>query len=72
MLITRVRAMPPALGVAPRDLEKEWQATPALKVCVMNGLTKKELERAGTIVRHAVTSVMKGKKWQASRPGSAA
>lgn len=64
--------MPPALGVAPRELEKEWRATPALKVCVMNGLTKKEVERAGTIVRHAITSVMKGKKWQVGRPGSAA
>lgn len=72
VLTTRLRAMPPALGVAPRDLEKEWHAVPAIKVCVMNGLTKKELERAGTIVRHAITSVLKGKKWQASRPGSSA
>lgn len=64
--------MPPPLGVTPREMEKEWHATPAIKVCVMNGLTKKELERAGTIVRHAVTTVMKGKKWQVSRPGSSA
>ena len=34
VLITRLRAMPQALGVAPKDLEREWKPNPALKVCV--------------------------------------
>lgn len=55
--------MPRALGVAPKDLEKEWQAQPAIKVCVTTGLTKKETEKAGIIIRHAITSVMKSRKW---------
>lgn len=69
VLITRLKAMPPALGVAEKDLVKEWQMSPAIKVCVTTGLNRKELEKAGTVVRHAVTSVMKGKRWQRERPG---
>lgn len=56
--------MPTPIGVSPRDLQKEWQAKPALKVCITNGLSKKETEKAGIIIRHAITTVMKGKKWQ--------
>ena len=62
--MTRLKSMPQALGVAPRELDREWQAVPALKVCVTTGLTKKETEKAGIIIRHAITTVMKGKKWQ--------
>jgi serine palmitoyltransferase len=35
---------------------------PALKVCVTTGLTKKEIEKAGTIIRHAITKVMTKRK----------
>jgi serine palmitoyltransferase len=56
--------MPVALGATPKDLIKEWQPVPALKVCITTGLNKKETEKAGIIIRHAVTTVMKGKKWQ--------
>lgn len=31
---------------------------PALKVCVTNGLSKKEMEKAGIVIRHAITKVM--------------
>lgn len=31
---------------------------PALKVCVTTGLSKKEIEKAGVVIRHAVTKVM--------------
>lgn len=31
---------------------------PALKVCVTSGLSKKEVEKAGIIIRHAITKVM--------------
>jgi serine palmitoyltransferase len=56
--------MPPALGATPRDLVKEWVPKPALKVCVTTGLNKREIEKAGIVVRHAITTVMKSKKWQ--------
>ncbi|GIZ38267.1 hypothetical protein CKM354_000168800 [Cercospora kikuchii] len=64
VLITRLKSMPGALGLAPKDLEKEWQPQPALKVCVTSGLTKKETEKAGIVIRHAITTVMKSRKWQ--------
>ncbi|KAK5135029.1 hypothetical protein LTR08_005689 [Meristemomyces frigidus] len=64
VMITRLKAMPKALGVSEKDSLKEWFAQPGLKVCVTIGLTKKEMERAGVVVRHAVTTVMKGKRWQ--------
>lgn len=31
---------------------------PALKVCVTTGLSKKEIEKAGVTIRHAITKVM--------------
>lgn len=34
------------------------QAQPALKVCATNGLSKKEIEKAGVTIRHAITKVM--------------
>ncbi|WPH04348.1 serine palmitoyltransferase 1 [Acrodontium crateriforme] len=64
VLITRLKSMPVALGVAPRDTQREWQPRPSLKVCITTGLSKKETEKAGVIIRHAITTVMKGKKWQ--------
>ena len=35
---------------------------PALKVCVTTGLTKKEIERAGITIRHAITKIVKQRK----------
>lgn len=35
-----------------------WQPSPALKVCVTSGLSRKDIEKAGTTIRHAVTKVM--------------
>lgn len=31
---------------------------PALKVSVTSGLSKKEIEKAGIVIRHAITKVM--------------
>jgi serine palmitoyltransferase len=56
VLITRLKAFPLGLGVNPRDAG--WQPTPALKVCVTSGLTKKETEKAGITIRHAITKVI--------------
>lgn len=60
VLITRLKSMPPALGAVPRD--QGWQPPPALKVCVTSGLSKKETEKAGIVIRHAITKVMSRKK----------
>lgn len=60
VLITRLKSMPPALGAAPRD--QGWQPQPALKVCVTSGLSKKETEKAGVTIRHAITKIMTRKK----------
>lgn len=60
VLVTRLKAFPIGLGLNPRDAG--WQPTPALKVCVTSGLTKKETEKAGTVIRHAVTKIMGKRK----------
>ena len=64
VLVTRLKAMPIPVGASAKDLVKDWQPQPALKVCVTTGLSRKETESAGKVVRHAITSVMKGRKWQ--------
>lgn len=60
VMITRMKAMPAALGVATKDIG--WQPQPALKVCVTVGLSKKDTEKAGVIIRHAITKIMTRKK----------
>lgn len=60
VLITRLKAFPIGLGINPRDAG--WQPQPALKVCVTSGLTKKETEKAGTTIRHAITKVVSRRK----------
>jgi serine palmitoyltransferase len=60
VLVTRLRAMPKAVGSAPNAVG--WQPTPALKVCVTSGLTKKETEKAGVIIRHAITKIVSKRK----------
>ena len=47
---------------APNGKAKEPEVQPALKVCVTTGLTKKEIERAGITIRHAITKVVKQRK----------
>lgn len=37
---------------------EDWKLQPALKVCVTTGLTKKEIEKAGVTIRHAITKVL--------------
>ncbi|KAK5761675.1 serine palmitoyltransferase component [Elasticomyces elasticus] len=64
VLVTRLRSPPMAIGTSARDAEREWRPRPGIKVCVTTGLSRKETEAAGKTVRHAITSVMKGRKWQ--------
>lgn len=59
VLITRTRTMPLLAGA-----KDQWQPRPALKICVTNALTKKEMERAGKTISYAIAAVMKRKKWQ--------
>ncbi|EPQ64100.1 Bgt-972 [Blumeria graminis f. sp. tritici] len=56
VLITRTKTMP----LSPRNNSKDsdWKIQPALKVCITTGLTKKETEKAGVVIRHAITKVM--------------
>ena len=48
--------MPIIRNIGPKD--GEWIVQPALKVCVTSGLSKKDTEKAGVIIRHAITKVM--------------
>ena len=58
VLITRLKSMPRA-GSAK---EVGWEPQPALKVCITTGLSRKEIERAGITIRHAITKVIKQRK----------
>ncbi|KAJ5448883.1 Glycosyl transferase family 48 [Penicillium cf. griseofulvum] len=55
VLITRLKTLED-------NFEPKQVVPPALKVCVTTGLTKKEIEKAGTIIRHAITKVMSKRK----------
>lgn len=57
VLITRLKTLPSLKSVGkPKD--ESWAIRPALKVCITSGLSKKEIEKAGTTIRHAITKVM--------------
>ncbi|OCL01931.1 PLP-dependent transferase [Glonium stellatum] len=60
VLITRLKSMPVALGSGPSD--QGWQPQPALKVCITTGLSKKETEKAGIVIRHAITKIVTRRK----------
>lgn len=47
--------MPDTVGAK----EQGWQAPPAIKVCMTTALSKKEIEKAGVVIRHAITKIMK-------------
>ena len=48
--------MPRPIHATPKDIG--WEPQPALKVCITTGLSRKEVERAGITIRHAVTKVI--------------
>jgi serine palmitoyltransferase len=56
VMITRLKIRP--FENAIRDKKSTWTAQPALKLCITTALSKKDIEKAGTTVRHAVTKVM--------------
>ncbi|SPO05074.1 related to LCB1 - serine C-palmitoyltransferase subunit [Cephalotrichum gorgonifer] len=59
VLITRLKSVPSAASFESKG--EAWIVRPALKVCMTVGLSKKEVEKAGTIIRHAVTKVLSRK-----------
>lgn len=56
MLITRLKGMSISSHMSLKD--GTWTVQPALKVCVTSGLSKKDVEKAGVTIRHAITKVM--------------
>jgi serine palmitoyltransferase len=55
VLITRLKCLDD-------NFEPKQKVPAALKVCVTIGLTKKEIEKSGTIIRHAITKVLSRRK----------
>ncbi|KAL1989853.1 hypothetical protein VTN49DRAFT_7050 [Thermomyces lanuginosus] len=51
VMITRLKYL--ADNVSPKQ-----PVNPALKVCITVGMTRKEIEKAGTVIRHAITKIM--------------
>ncbi|MCJ1235604.1 serine palmitoyltransferase component [Varicellaria rhodocarpa] len=60
VLISRLKSMPRAVNK--KEAGWESQIQPALKVCATSGLTRKEIERAGITIRHAITKVVSKRK----------
>ncbi|KAK0713142.1 pyridoxal phosphate-dependent transferase [Lasiosphaeria miniovina] len=56
VMITRLKGTPISANTALKD--GNWTVQPALKVCVTSGLSKKDIEKAGVTIRHAITKVM--------------
>jgi len=57
VLITRLKGWPitnHTVGLK----DGAYTVAPALKVCITSGLSKKEIEKAGVTIRHAITKVM--------------
>lgn len=59
-MITRLKSMPRGQHASAKEIG--WELQPALKVCLTSGLTKKEIERAGVVIRHAITKIMKSRR----------
>ncbi|KAK0384238.1 hypothetical protein NLU13_8326 [Sarocladium strictum] len=56
VLTTRLKTRPLENAIKAKD--GGWEPVPALKVCVTSALSKKDIEKAGTTIRHAITKVM--------------
>merc|ERR1712000_397534 len=60
VLITRLKTQPFSHAIKPKDTNPV--AMPALKVCITIALSKKDIEKAGTTIRHAITKVLTRKQ----------
>ncbi|KAI9788616.1 MAG: serine palmitoyltransferase component [Peltula sp. TS41687] len=62
VLITRLKSMP--VSSDGKQKVVTWRQPPALKVSVTIGLSRKEIEKAGVTIRHAITKIFnKRKSW---------
>jgi hypothetical protein len=59
VLITRIKSLSPDPSGARAQI---YVQQPALRVCLTIGLSKKEIEKAGTTIRHAITKIMTRKR----------
>ncbi|KAF7512680.1 hypothetical protein GJ744_000247 [Endocarpon pusillum] len=59
VLITRHKTIPPNPSGTKNEV---FTPQPALKICLSTGFSKKEVEKAGIIIRHAITKVMTRKR----------
>lgn len=57
VLITRAKNLPAGVG-ATGSKQEIYVPQPALKVCLTVGLSRKEVEKAGIIIRHAITKIL--------------
>ena len=55
-MITRTKTRPFLNTIKPKD--GAWFAQPALRICITSALSKKDIEKAGVTIRHAITKVM--------------
>ncbi|PGH26571.1 hypothetical protein AJ80_01700 [Polytolypa hystricis UAMH7299] len=58
VLISRLKSIPDE--VVPKHIATP--EPPALKICLTTGLTRREVEKAGTTIRHAITKVLRQKR----------
>ncbi|PHH69945.1 hypothetical protein CDD82_7425 [Ophiocordyceps australis] len=61
VMIARFKTRPYAHAMAAKakgEQESGWRVQPALKVCITSALSKKDTEKAGVTIRHAITKVM--------------
>jgi serine palmitoyltransferase len=56
VMITRLKTRPLAHTIRTKD--ETWYPRPALKVCITSALPRKDIEKAGVTIRHAITKVM--------------
>ncbi|KAI1454639.1 aminotransferase class I and II [Annulohypoxylon moriforme] len=54
VLVTRLKSVMLNGSIGTKDINIQ----PALKVCITSGLSKKEIEKAGVTIRHAITKIM--------------
>ncbi|KAI9726847.1 MAG: serine palmitoyltransferase component [Cirrosporium novae-zelandiae] len=58
VMITRLKSVPRN----PKSKMDNAGQQPGLKVCITNGLSRKEIEKAGVVIRHAITKVISKRK----------
>ncbi|KAI1760912.1 aminotransferase class I and II [Hypoxylon sp. FL1150] len=54
VLVTRLKSIPLIGSIGTENVNIK----PALKICITSGLSKKEVEKAGVTIRHAITKIM--------------